>query len=80
MLVKEMWDYTIKLKKKFILRKRKIYLLSREEKEKMYEFINEQLRKGCIRLLKPSQIAPIFFVGKKDGKKRMVQKYRYLNK
>ena len=45
----------------------------------MYEFINEQLRKRCIRLLKPSQTALIFFVGKDDGKKRMVQKYRYLN-
>ena len=45
----------------------------------MYEFINEQLRKGCIRLLKPSQTAPIFFVGKKNGKKRIVQKYKYLN-
>jgi len=53
--------------------------LLREEKERMYEFINEQLRKGCIRLLKPSQTAPIFFVGKKNGKKRIVQKYKYLN-
>ena len=25
-------------------------------------------------------MAPVFFVGKKDGKKRMVQNYRYLNK
>jgi len=24
-------------------------------------------------------MAPVFFVGKKDGKKRMVQDYRYLN-
>jgi len=24
-------------------------------------------------------MAPIFFIGKKDGKKRMVQDYRYLN-
>jgi len=25
-------------------------------------------------------MAPVFFVGKKDGKKRMVQDYQYLNK
>jgi len=24
-------------------------------------------------------MAPVFFVGKKDGKKQMVQDYRYLN-
>ena len=24
-------------------------------------------------------MAPVFFVGKKDGKKRMVQDYKYLN-
>ena len=24
-------------------------------------------------------MAPVFFVGKKNGKKRMVQNYRYLN-
>jgi len=41
--------------------------------------VKEQLRKGYIRLSKSPQIAPVFFVGKKDGKKRMVQDYRYLN-
>jgi len=45
----------------------------------MHEFIEEQLRKGYIRLSKSSQIALIFFVGKKDSKKYMVQNYRYLN-
>ena len=44
------------------------------------EFIEEQLRKGYIRLLKLPQITPVFFVGKKDGKKQMVQEYWYLNK
>jgi len=45
----------------------------------MYEFIEKQLRKEYIRLLKLSQTASVFFVGKKNGKKRMVQNYRYLN-
>jgi len=38
------------------------------------------LRKGYIRPLKSPQTSPVFFVKKKDGKKRMVQNYRYLNK
>ena len=38
------------------------------------------MRKGCIWLSKSPQMALVFFVGKKDGKKRMVQDYRYLNK
>ena len=37
------------------------------------------MRKGYIRLSKSPQTALVFFVGKKDGKKRMVQDYRYLN-
>jgi len=48
--------------------------------EEVCEFIEEQLRKEYIRPLKLSQIAPVFFVGKKDGKKQMVQEYWYLNK
>ena len=69
----------IDMKEGFGLRKRKIYSLLREEKREMCEFIKEQLRKGYIRLLKSPQMAPVFFVGKKDGKKRIVQDYRYLN-
>ena len=57
-----------------------MYLLLKEEREKVHEFIIEQLRKGYIRLSKSPQMALVFFVGKKNGKKRMVQNYRYLNK
>jgi len=53
--------------------------LSREEREEVREFVKEQLRKDYIRPSKSPQTAPVFFVGKKDGKKRMVQDYRYLN-
>jgi len=70
------------MKKGFVPRKEKMYPLSREEKKEVCEFIKEQLRKGYIRP-RPSklpQMAPVFFVGKKDGKKRMVQDYQYLNK
>ena len=60
-------------------RKRKVYPLSREKREEVCEFISEQLRKGYIRSLKSPQTAPVFFIGKKDRKKRMVQNYQYLN-
>ena len=43
----------------------------------MCKFIKEQLRKEYIRLLKS---VSVFFVGKEDSKKRMVQDYKYLNK
>jgi len=41
--------------------------------------VDDQLRKGYIRPSKSSQISPVFFVGKKDGKKRMVMDYCSLN-
>jgi len=53
--------------------------LSREEREEVREFVKEQLRKGYIWPSKSPQTAPVFFVEKKDGKKQMVQDYRYLN-
>ena len=45
----------------------------------MQEFVKDQLRKRYIRPSKSLQTLPVFFVPKKDGKKRMVQDYRYLN-
>jgi len=54
--------------------------MSRQEKEEVQEFVKEQLRKGYIRPSKLPQTSLVLFVRKKDGKKRMVQDYRYLNK
>ena len=79
MPTRKIWDHVIDMKKGFVLRKEKVYLLSREEREEVCEFIQEQLRKGYIRLSKLPQMASVFFVGKKNGKKRMVQNYKYLN-
>ena len=56
-------------------RKGKVYPLSRKEREEVCKFIKEQLRKGYIRPSKSPQIALVFFIGKKNGKKRMVQDY-----
>jgi len=41
--------------------------------------VDNQLRKGYIRPSKSPQTSLVFFVGKKDGKKRMVMDYRSLN-
>ena len=60
-------------------RKGKVYSLLREKQEDVHEFISEQLRKGYIRPSKSLQMAPMFFVEKKDRRKYMVQDYRYLN-
>jgi len=67
------------MKERFVLRKGKVYLLSREEREEVCEFIKKQLRKGYIRPSESPQTALVFFVWKKDGKKRIVQDYWYLN-
>ena len=80
MPTRKVWDHAIDVKKGFVLRKGKVYPLSREERKEVRKFIEEQLRKGYIRSSKSPQTALVFFVGKKDGKKRMVQDYQYLNK
>ena len=79
MPTRKRWDHTIDVKEGFIPRKGRVYPLLREEREKVREFVKEQLRKGYIWPSKSPQMAPVFFVGKKDGKKRMVQDYQYLN-
>ena len=80
MPTRKIQDHVIKLKEEFVPKKGKVYPLLREEKGEVHKFINEQLRKGYIRLLKSPQMALVFFVRKKGRKKRMVQDYQYLNK
>ena len=80
MLTRKIWDHAIDVKGGFVPQKGKVYPLSREKREEVKEFVKEQLRKGYIQPSKSPQTALVFFVGKKDGKKRMVQDYRYLNK
>jgi len=74
-LMRKAWDHAIDLREGFVLKKSKIYLLSRVERKKIQKFVKDQLRKRCIRPLKSPQTLPVFFVPKKDEKKRMVQDY-----
>ena len=75
MPTRKLWNHVIETKERFVLRKGKMYPLLREKREEICEFINEELWKGYIRLSKLPQIALVFFVGKKNSKKHMVQNY-----
>ena len=80
MLVRKPWDHAIELKEGFVPRKGKVYSLSRDEREEVQAFVEDQLRKGYIWLSKSPQTLPVHFVVKKDGKRRMVQDYQHINK
>jgi len=79
MPTRKIWDHAIDLKETFKPQKERIYPLSKDEREEVQKFVDNQLRKGYIRPSKSPQTSPVFFVGKKDGKKRMVIDYRSLN-
>jgi len=79
MLTRKIWDHAIDLKETFKPRKGKIYPLSRNEKEEVQNFVEDQLRKGYIKPSKLPQTLLVFFVGKKNGSKQIVMDYRNLN-
>jgi len=79
MPTRKVWDHAIDLKETFKPQKGRIYPLSKNEREEVQNFVEDQLRKRYIRLSKSPQTSPVFFVGKKDGSKQMVMDYRNLN-
>jgi len=79
MPVRKAWDHAIELKEGFTLKKGKVYSLSREEREEVQAFVEDQLRKEYIRPSKSPQTLPVYFVAKKDGTQRMVQDYSHIN-
>jgi hypothetical protein len=79
MPIRKPWDHAIDLKETFKPKKGRLILLSPEEQKEVSDFIDDQLSKKYIRPSKSEQTSPVFFVPKKDGRKRMVQDYRYLN-
>jgi len=79
MPTRKVWDHAINLKETFKPQKGKIYSLSKNEREEVQNFMEDQLRKGYIRPSKSPQTSPVFFVGKKDGSKQMVMDYCNLN-
>ena len=53
--------------------------MSKNERKEVQKFVEDQLRKGYIRPSKLPQMSPVFFIGKKDGSKRIVMDYYNLN-
>ena len=54
--------------------------MSKNEREEVQNFMEDQLRKGYIKPSKSSQMLPVFFVRKKNRSKRMIMDYYSLNK
>ena len=53
--------------------------MSKDEREEVQNFVNNQFRKEYIRPSKSPQMSSVFFIGKKDRSKRMVMDYQSLN-
>jgi len=53
--------------------------LSKNKREEVQNFVDNQLKKGYIRPSKSPQTSPVFFVSKKDRSKRIVIDYHSLN-
>jgi len=79
MPTRKVWDHAIDLKETFKPQKERIYPLSKNKRKEVQNFVKDQLRKGYIRPSKSSQTSPVFFIGKKDGSKRIVMNYHNLN-
>jgi hypothetical protein len=58
----------------------KSYLMSPAEQVELDKWLEENLAKGYLRPSKSPMASPVFFIKKKDGKLRLVQDYRRLNK
>ena len=79
MLLRKPWDHGIDLKEDFPLKKGRLIPLLVDEQKEVEVFLDDQLSKGYIQPSNSQQTSLVFFVPKKDGKKRMVQDYPYLN-
>src|SRR5258708_18605497 len=74
-------DHTINLLPEAVTRwKVKTYPMSLAEQVELNKFLDEHLAKGYLVPSKSPMASPVFFIKKKDGKLRLVQDYRCLNK
>ena len=79
MPLRKPWDHGIDLKEDFPPKKGRLIPLLVDEQKEVEAFLDDQLSKGYIRPSNSQQTSPVFFVPKKDGKKRMVQDYHCLS-
>ena len=74
------WDVEIRLKPNAPASiPAKIYPMTKEEMDELDEFIEEGIKTGKLKPSKSPYAAPVFFIKKKDGSRRLVQDYRKLN-
>ena len=79
MPLRKPWNHGIDLKEYFPPKKGWLIPPSVDEQKEVEAFLDDQLSKGYVWPSNSQQTSPVFFVPKKDGKKRMVQDYCYLN-
>ena len=75
------WDHAIDLEPEAVKHwKIKSYPMLANEQEELDKFLKEHVSKGYLVPSKSPMASPVFFIKKKDGKLRLVQDYRWLNK
>jgi hypothetical protein len=75
------WDHAIDLEPDAVMHwKVKLYPMSPTEQVELDKWLEENLAKGYLRPSKSPMASPVFFIKKQDGKLRLVQDYRRLNK
>ena len=75
------WDHPINLEPDAVQKwKIKLYPMSPNEQLELDKFLTKHIQKGYLVPSKSPMASPIFFIKKKDGKLRLVQDYRRLNK
>ena len=55
-------------------------MMTLAEEKALEDFLNKNLKKGFIHESKSPQVAPLFFMPKKNSKLRLCEDYQYLNK
>ena len=73
------WDHAIELTSGSQPIDCKVYPLNLDEQRALDEFLEENLKSGCIQPSKSPMASPFFFVKKKDGALQPVQDYQKLN-
>ena len=75
------WDHTIELEPDAVKHwKIKSYPMSPAEQVELDKFLTEHIAKGYLVSSKSPMASPVSFIKKKDGKLRLIQDYRRLNK
>ena len=72
---RKVWDHAIDLEPGSKPANCKVYPLSPNKQSELDDFLQENLKSGCIRASKSPMVSPVFFIKKKDGSLKLVQAY-----